>query len=51
VMTGSGPTVVALCSFTASEDVAGAVPGAFVVEAPPRAPAPARIDAGPSGVV
>ncbi len=55
VMTGSGPTVVALCSFAAAEDVAGSVPGAFVVEAPPRAPAPVRIDAGretgPSGVV
>jgi 4-diphosphocytidyl-2-C-methyl-D-erythritol kinase len=55
VMTGSGPTVVALCSFAAAEDVADAVPGSFVVDAPPRAPAPARIDArndaGPSGVV
>jgi 4-diphosphocytidyl-2-C-methyl-D-erythritol kinase len=55
VMTGSGPTVVALCSFAVAEDVAGSVPGAFVVEAPPRAPAPARIEAGsetgPSGVV
>ena len=51
VMTGSGPTAVALCSFAAAEDVADAVPGSFVVEAPPRAPAPARIDTGPSGVV
>lgn len=55
VMTGSGPTVVALCSFAVAEDVAGSVPGAYVVEAPPRAPTPARIDhgseAGPSGVV
>jgi 4-diphosphocytidyl-2-C-methyl-D-erythritol kinase len=47
VMTGSGPTVVALCSFAAAEGVAGSVAGAFVVEAPP----PARIDSGPSGVV
>ena len=51
VMTGSGPTVVALCSFAAAEDVADAVPGSFVADAPPRAPAPARIDTGPSGVV
>jgi 4-diphosphocytidyl-2-C-methyl-D-erythritol kinase len=55
VMTGSGPTVVALCSFAVAEDVAGSVPGAFVVQAPPRTPAPARIDpgseTGPSGVV
>jgi 4-diphosphocytidyl-2-C-methyl-D-erythritol kinase len=55
VMTGSGPTVVALCSFAAAEDVADAVPGSFVADAPPRAPAPARIEArnetGPSGVV
>jgi 4-diphosphocytidyl-2-C-methyl-D-erythritol kinase len=55
VMTGSGPTVAALCSFAAAEDVADAVPGAFVADAPPRAPAPARIeaktDADPSGVV
>jgi 4-diphosphocytidyl-2-C-methyl-D-erythritol kinase len=55
VMTGSGPTVVALCSFAVAEDVADVVPGSFVVESPPRAPAPARIDAGseagPSGVV
>ena len=55
VMTGSGPTVVALCSFAVAEDVADAGPGSFVAEAPPRAPAPARIDAGsetgPSGVV
>jgi 4-diphosphocytidyl-2-C-methyl-D-erythritol kinase len=51
VMTGSGPTVVALCSFAAAEDVSDAVPGSFVVDAPPRSPAPARIDVGPSGVV
>lgn len=51
VMCGSGPTVVAVCSFAAAEDVSDAVPGSFVVEAPPRSPGPARIDAGPSGVV
>jgi 4-diphosphocytidyl-2-C-methyl-D-erythritol kinase len=51
VMSGSGPTVVALCSFATAEDVAGAVPGSFVVDAPPRSPRPARIDTGPSGVV
>ena len=42
-------------SMAAAEDVVGSVPGAFVVEAPPRAPTPARIEAGnetgPSGVV
>ena len=51
VMSGSGPTVVALCSFATAEDVAGTVPGSFVVDAPPRSPRPARIDTGPSGVV
>lgn len=51
VMSGSGPTVVALCSFATAHDVAHAVPGSFVVDAPPRSPGPARIDAGPSGVV
>jgi 4-diphosphocytidyl-2-C-methyl-D-erythritol kinase len=51
VMTGSGPTVVALCSFASSQDIADAVPGSFVVDAPPRPPMPARIDADPSGVV
>ncbi len=51
VMTGSGPTVVALCSFAAAQDVADAVAGSFVAESVPRAPAPARIDSGPSGVV
>ena len=51
VMTGSGPTVVALCSFAAAQDVADAVAGSFVAESVPRAPAPARIDIGPSGVV
>ena len=51
VMSGSGPTVVALCSFASSQDIADAVPGSFVVDAPPRPPTPARIDADPSGVV
>jgi 4-diphosphocytidyl-2-C-methyl-D-erythritol kinase len=32
VMTGSGPTVVALCSFAAAQDVADAVAGSFVAE-------------------
>lgn len=51
VMSGSGPTVVALCSFASAQDIADAVPGSFVVDAPPRAPMPARIDPDPSGVV
>ena len=51
VMSGSGPTVVALCSFASAHAVADAVPGSFVVDAPPRPPTPARIDADPSGVV
>jgi 4-diphosphocytidyl-2-C-methyl-D-erythritol kinase len=51
VMSGSGPTVVALCSFASAQDVADAVPGSIVVEAPPRLPTPARIDPDPSGVV
>jgi len=51
VMSGSGPTVVALCSFAAAEDIADAVPGSFVVDAPPRPPTPARIADAPSGVV
>jgi 4-diphosphocytidyl-2-C-methyl-D-erythritol kinase len=51
VMSGSGPTVVALCSFASSQDIADAVPGSFVVDAPPMPPVPARIDADPSGVV
>ncbi len=51
VMTGSGPTVVALCSFAAAQDVADAVAGSFVAESVPRAPAPVRIESGPSGVV
>lgn len=51
VMSGSGPTVVALCSFASAQDIADAVPGSFVVDAPPRPPMPARIDDEPSGVV
>ena len=51
VMSGSGPTVVALCSFATAQDVADAVPGSFVVDAPPKPSAPARIDTDPSGVV
>lgn len=51
VMSGSGPTVIALCSFASAQDVADAVPGSFVVDAPPRPPMPARIDDAPSGVV
>jgi len=52
VMSGSGPTVVALCSFAEAEEVADAVPGAFVVDAPPRTSTPARIEGDrPSGVV
>ena len=46
VMSGSGPTVVALATFATAQDVADAVPGSFVVDAPP-----ARIDPDPSGVV
>ncbi len=55
VMSGSGPTVVAPCSFASASAVADAVPGAFVVEAPPRSSSPARIGPDrpdrPSGVV
>ena len=51
VMSGSGPTMVALCLFASAQDVADAVPGSFVVDAPPRLPTPARIDPDPSGVV
>ena len=51
VMSGSGPTVVALCPFATAEDIADAVPGSFVVDAPPRPPTPARIADAPSGVV
>jgi 4-diphosphocytidyl-2-C-methyl-D-erythritol kinase len=51
VMSGSGPTVVALCSFASAQEVARAVPGSFVVHAPPKPPAPATIEVDPSGVV
>jgi 4-diphosphocytidyl-2-C-methyl-D-erythritol kinase len=52
VMSGSGPTVAALCSFASAAAVADAVQGAIVVDAPPRPPAPARIrPTDPSGVV
>jgi 4-diphosphocytidyl-2-C-methyl-D-erythritol kinase len=51
VMSGSGPTVAALCSFASAQDVADVVPGSFVADAPPRPPMPARIDDEPSGVV
>ncbi|MGH2680598.1 MAG: 4-(cytidine 5'-diphospho)-2-C-methyl-D-erythritol kinase [Actinomycetota bacterium] len=51
VMSGSGPTVAALCPFSKAEDVADAVPGSLVVDAPPTRPVPARIDSDPSGVV
>jgi 4-diphosphocytidyl-2-C-methyl-D-erythritol kinase len=51
VMSGSGPTVVALCSFASAQDIADAVPGGLMVDAPPKPPTPARIDADPSGVV
>jgi 4-diphosphocytidyl-2C-methyl-D-erythritol kinase len=43
VMSGSGPTIVALCSFASAETVTEAVEGAFVVDAPLRPPAPGRI--------
>jgi 4-diphosphocytidyl-2-C-methyl-D-erythritol kinase len=51
VMSGSGPTVVALCSFASAQTVTDAVPGGLVVAAPSRPPMPARIDDDPSGVV
>jgi 4-diphosphocytidyl-2-C-methyl-D-erythritol kinase len=51
VMSGSGPTVAALCSFASAQDIADAVPGGLMVDAPPKPPTPARIDADPSGVV
>lgn len=51
VMTGSGPTVVALCSFGKAQTIAEAVPGGLVVDAPPKPATPARIDPDPSGVV
>jgi 4-diphosphocytidyl-2-C-methyl-D-erythritol kinase len=51
VMSGSGPTVVALARDPAHADaIASAVPGAFVTTAPPPAPPP-RTFAEPSGVV
>ena len=51
VMSGSGPAVVALCRFATAPDIARAVPGSLVVDAPPQLSRPARIDADPSGVV
>ncbi len=51
VMSGSGPTVVALCPFATAPDIARAVPGSLVVDAPPELSRPARIDDDPSGVV
>ena len=51
VMSGSGPTVAALCPFASAPDVAAAVEGTIVVDAPPRPSTPARIDPDPSGVV
>jgi 4-diphosphocytidyl-2-C-methyl-D-erythritol kinase len=51
VMSGSGPTVVALCPFATAPDIARVVPGSVIVDAPPQLSSPARIDAGPSGVV
>ena len=37
-MSGSGPTVVALCPFATAPDIARAVPGSLVVDAPPELP-------------
>ena len=51
VMSGSGPTVVALCPFATAPDIARVVPGSLVVDAPPERSRPARIEVGPSGVV
>ena len=52
VMSGSGPTVAALCPFGRARSIAEAVPGTIVVDTPPRARAPARIEGtDPSGVV
>jgi 4-diphosphocytidyl-2-C-methyl-D-erythritol kinase len=51
VMSGSGPTVAALCPFATAPDIARAVPGSIVVDAPPELSRPARIDDDPSGVV
>ncbi len=51
VMSGSGPTVVALARDPGHADaIASAVPGSFVTTAPPSAPPPRTI-AVPSGVV
>jgi 4-diphosphocytidyl-2-C-methyl-D-erythritol kinase len=50
VMSGSGPTVVALCSFGKAQAIAEAA-GGLVVDAPPKPATPARIDPDPSGVV
>ena len=51
VMSGSGPTVVALARDPSHADaIASAVPGSFVTAAPPPAPPPRTI-AEPSGVV
>lgn len=51
VMSGSGPTVVALAPFATAPDLVAAIPGAIIADAPPRPAAPARIDPDPSGVV
>jgi 4-diphosphocytidyl-2-C-methyl-D-erythritol kinase len=51
VMSGSGPTVVGLSPFATAPDIARAVPGSIVVDAPPELSRPARIDGDPSGVV
>ncbi len=51
VMSGSGPTVVALCSFGKAQTIAEAVRGGLVMDAPPKPVTPARIDPDPSGVV
>ena len=51
VMSGSGPTVVALAPFASAPDLATAIPGAVVADAPPQPAPPARIGPDPSGVV
>jgi homoserine kinase len=51
VMSGSGPTVVALCPFATAPDIARAVPDTLVVDAPPQLSRPARNDVDPSGEV
>jgi 4-diphosphocytidyl-2-C-methyl-D-erythritol kinase len=52
VMSGSGPTIVALCSFATAGTVADALPGSsIIVGAPPAVATPARIATDPSGVV